>query len=356
MAISSDLSLPVVLRRIVAAACELVDARYGALGVIGPGEGGLERGLVEFITVGADEETIKGIGPYPQGRGILGLLITDPQPLRLRNLQDHVWVAGTSTQPRHLALDVGRCDRALSEGDPCMHHQPDAPAGQHEARPEEAMPRQRPDADHHRVDDHIADHMGDEVTTLLEATHRASAKVLVRVTHGWHLQRMAGPAAPSPYRSSAPGAQRPNVPRRGFGPPEQTRVTKVPSEGPWPALPDYEPRTKLLTFGTRRITSTQPPSVTTRGHPPGDTEVFERLVTLQADVDRCEAETIASYCAKVPITRFRAFSRIVDDARRTADARARLEMALAQQRRPRDVRTATGQGVRPWDCAATPQR
>ena len=89
VAISSDLSLPHVLHRIVGAACELVDARYGALGVIGPGEGGLERAVVEFITVGADEDTIRRIGPYPRGRGILGLLITDPKPLRIRNLQDH---------------------------------------------------------------------------------------------------------------------------------------------------------------------------------------------------------------------------------------------------------------------------
>jgi signal transduction histidine kinase len=89
MAISSDLSLPLVLRRIIAAACELVDARYGALGVIGPGADGLGPGLVEFITVGADEDAINRIGPYPEGRGVLGLLITDPKPRRIRNLADH---------------------------------------------------------------------------------------------------------------------------------------------------------------------------------------------------------------------------------------------------------------------------
>ena len=48
VAVSSDLDLPVVLSRIVTSACELVDARYGALGVIGP-DG--ER-LVEFVTHG----------------------------------------------------------------------------------------------------------------------------------------------------------------------------------------------------------------------------------------------------------------------------------------------------------------
>lgn len=89
VAISSDLSLPHVLHRLVASACELVDAKYGALGVIGPGEDGLERGLVEFITVGADEDTIRRIGHYPQGRGVLGLLITDPKPLRIADVAAH---------------------------------------------------------------------------------------------------------------------------------------------------------------------------------------------------------------------------------------------------------------------------
>ncbi|HEV7679810.1 MAG TPA: GAF domain-containing sensor histidine kinase [Candidatus Dormibacteraeota bacterium] len=108
VAISSDLSLPLVLRRIIAAACELVDARYGALGVIGPGADGLGPGLVEFITVGADEETIKRIGPYPEGRGILGLLITDPQPRRIPNLADHPqsWGFPPNHPPMHSFLGV----------------------------------------------------------------------------------------------------------------------------------------------------------------------------------------------------------------------------------------------------------
>jgi signal transduction histidine kinase len=89
VAIASDLDLPHVLRRLVTSACELVDARYGALGVIGPGADGLDRELVEFITVGIDADGIRAIGPYPTGRGILGLLITDPKPLRLANIADH---------------------------------------------------------------------------------------------------------------------------------------------------------------------------------------------------------------------------------------------------------------------------
>jgi signal transduction histidine kinase len=83
--IGSDLSLPAVLRRIVEAACHLVDARYGALGVLDPAA----EGLAEFITFGVDDETAAATGDPPAGHGILGLLIRDPRPLRLRDLTAH---------------------------------------------------------------------------------------------------------------------------------------------------------------------------------------------------------------------------------------------------------------------------
>ena len=79
--IISDLELPVVLRRIVRAACQLVHARYGALGVLAP-----DGGLAEFVTVGMDEQTVAGIGPVPAGKGLLGALIDDPRPIRLRRI------------------------------------------------------------------------------------------------------------------------------------------------------------------------------------------------------------------------------------------------------------------------------
>src|ERR1700712_4360509 len=72
-AISTDLSLPVLLKRITQSACDLVGARFGALGVVGP-----DQQLQEFITVGIDEDTVAGIGPLPRGKGILGQLISDP--------------------------------------------------------------------------------------------------------------------------------------------------------------------------------------------------------------------------------------------------------------------------------------
>lgn len=84
LAVASDLSLPVVLRRITESATALVDAKYGALGVIGA-----DGGLAEFVNTGLDPEAIARIGPLPEGRGILGRLITDPAPLRLRDLTMH---------------------------------------------------------------------------------------------------------------------------------------------------------------------------------------------------------------------------------------------------------------------------
>jgi signal transduction histidine kinase len=84
LAIASDLSLPVMLRTIVESACTLVGARYGALGVIGD-----DRRLVDFVTFGVDAETVDAIGHLPEGHGILGLLIIEPRPLRLRDLTTH---------------------------------------------------------------------------------------------------------------------------------------------------------------------------------------------------------------------------------------------------------------------------
>ena len=85
LSISADLDLPAVLQRIVDAATDLVDARYGALGVLD--ETG--TGLVQFVTTGLDEETRRAIGDLPRGHGILGLLIVDPRPIRLPDLREH---------------------------------------------------------------------------------------------------------------------------------------------------------------------------------------------------------------------------------------------------------------------------
>jgi signal transduction histidine kinase len=83
--IGADLDLNSTLDRIVTAACELVGARYGALGVVGHDGKRLSR----FITHGVSAEQIAAIGPYPEGHGILGLLIDRPEPLRLKDLSEH---------------------------------------------------------------------------------------------------------------------------------------------------------------------------------------------------------------------------------------------------------------------------
>ncbi|MGW0512474.1 sensor histidine kinase [Streptomyces olivaceoviridis] len=89
LVVGSDLDLEVVLYRIVESAVALVDAQYGALGVLG------EEGTIkQFVTVGMDDEAIARIGYYPRGEGILGLLIRHPEPLRLENLADHPASAG----------------------------------------------------------------------------------------------------------------------------------------------------------------------------------------------------------------------------------------------------------------------
>jgi signal transduction histidine kinase len=84
VAVGSGLELRATLQRLVVAACELTDARYGALGIIGA-----DRSLSEFITHGLDDETRAAIGDPPHGRGVLGVLIEDPRPIRLPDITAH---------------------------------------------------------------------------------------------------------------------------------------------------------------------------------------------------------------------------------------------------------------------------
>src|SRR5271163_4058978 len=84
-----ELSLPVVLRQMVGAARDLIGARYAALGVLGR-DGGLEQ----FVHAGMDEELVTRVGDLPRGRGILGLLISEPVPIRLADLAAHPASAG----------------------------------------------------------------------------------------------------------------------------------------------------------------------------------------------------------------------------------------------------------------------
>jgi signal transduction histidine kinase len=94
-AVAEGLSLSTVLDRIVTAACALVDARYGALGVLD--DGGTR--LVSFVHRGIDAADAAVIGPLPTGRGLLGHLIRDPRPLRLEDMGSHH--ASTGLPPGH---------------------------------------------------------------------------------------------------------------------------------------------------------------------------------------------------------------------------------------------------------------
>ncbi len=89
LVVTSGLELDETLRTIVHTAIELVDAQYGALGVRGS-----DHELVEFIYEGIDEASRRLIGHLPEGRGVLGVLIDDPKPIRLENISHHAASVG----------------------------------------------------------------------------------------------------------------------------------------------------------------------------------------------------------------------------------------------------------------------
>ncbi|MFC9550512.1 GAF domain-containing sensor histidine kinase [Rhodococcus sp. NPDC056960] len=84
LVVGSGLELDSTLQRIVNSATSLLDARYGALGVHAP-----DGGLSEFVYEGITPDERAQMGHLPEGRGLLGLLIHDPRPVRLANLADH---------------------------------------------------------------------------------------------------------------------------------------------------------------------------------------------------------------------------------------------------------------------------
>lgn len=94
LVVTSGLELDETLRTIVHTAIELVDAQYGALGVRGH-----DHELVEFVYEGIDEEMREQIGHLPEGRGVLGVLIDEPKPIRLENISHHA--ASVGFPPNH---------------------------------------------------------------------------------------------------------------------------------------------------------------------------------------------------------------------------------------------------------------
>jgi len=114
VALSSELSLDALLQKLVETAAELTGARFVAMGVIDLTGAALER----FITHGFDAETHAAIGDLPRGRGILGVLITDAQPLRLHELADDPRSVGfpPNHPPMHTFLGVPVMLRGVAYG------------------------------------------------------------------------------------------------------------------------------------------------------------------------------------------------------------------------------------------------
>lgn len=84
MALASELDIDSLLQRIADISREVVGAQYGAVGVLGD-----DGALLNFVYSGIDDRTAARIGDLPRGRGVLGALIEDGEPLRLREISDH---------------------------------------------------------------------------------------------------------------------------------------------------------------------------------------------------------------------------------------------------------------------------
>ncbi|MFE3190511.1 GAF domain-containing protein [Nocardia sp. NPDC059240] len=115
----SDLDVDLVLRQLVAAAVRLVDAEYGALGLLEPDDGTGERRLAQFVPVGMDQATIDRIGHWPCGRGVLGAVLAGEDPVRMADLTKHPafegWPAGHPSMRSFLGVPVRYRGRVLGD-------------------------------------------------------------------------------------------------------------------------------------------------------------------------------------------------------------------------------------------------
>jgi GAF domain-containing protein len=103
LALVAELDVDVVLRHILDAAQDLTRARYAAVGVLDSSKRELER----FIYSGIDDETRAAIGPLPRGMGLLGELIRNPTPLRLKDISEHPRSYGFPANHPPMASFVG---------------------------------------------------------------------------------------------------------------------------------------------------------------------------------------------------------------------------------------------------------
>ena len=114
LAVTTHLSVRDVLRTILTSARKLVGARYAALGI--PDQNG---SFAEFLADGISDEQWAAIGPIPRQHGILGLMLSDPNPVRLANIREHPrfgwWPAAHPELTDFLGVPIVDCDEILGE-------------------------------------------------------------------------------------------------------------------------------------------------------------------------------------------------------------------------------------------------
>src|SRR4051794_22227596 len=99
----AELDLDVVLDRVLESARELTGARYAALGILDEDR----RELAQFLTRGIDDRTRRAIGDLPRGRGVLGLLIEDPRPVRIADVSNPPRSSGSPEAPPPMRSFLG---------------------------------------------------------------------------------------------------------------------------------------------------------------------------------------------------------------------------------------------------------
>ncbi|MBI5564020.1 MAG: GAF domain-containing sensor histidine kinase [Chloroflexi bacterium] len=102
MAITAELAIDRVLQRIVDLARTLVGAKYSALGVPNP-SGNLDK----FVTSGMTPDEVRAAGHAPVGKGLLGVLLREPKPIRLRRLEDDPRSSGVGGHHPHMTSFLG---------------------------------------------------------------------------------------------------------------------------------------------------------------------------------------------------------------------------------------------------------
>jgi GAF domain-containing protein len=97
-AVAAEVDSDRALRLVLEEARAITGARYAAIGLLDEERVELER----FLASAVDAATERAIGHPPRGRGVLGVLITDPRPLRLVDISQHPDSYGFP--PRHPSM------------------------------------------------------------------------------------------------------------------------------------------------------------------------------------------------------------------------------------------------------------